>query len=286
MGTILITGASRGIGAHLAQRLAASGHTVYAGMRRPGNAPVAAPEPTGSQPGEIRPVALDVTAPESVAAAVARIDAETDGVDLLVNNAGVAWFAPAEEMSERVLRETLETNFFGAVSCAQAVLPRMRERGQGCIVTVSSIAAAFGLPLESAYCASKSAVEAFSESLRHEVARFGIRVAVVEPGITAGGLSTSIADPQAPAASPYEPLITHTFAFYDAAQSELESPDLIVDAIRSIWDDPDPPFRHRLGRYAAMIEALERAGEAEASAGLRDALGIGWWCGGARESAA
>ena len=202
---------------------------------------------------------------------------QAGALDVLVNNAGVAWFAAAEEMSEHVLRRTMETNFFGAIACTQAALPVMRRQHGGHVITISSIAAAVGLPLESAYCASKSAVEAFSESLRHEVAPFGIAVSVIEPGITEGGLSNSAADPFPPTRSNYAALLTHTFDFYAASQDALESPALITDTIAALLDDPTPPFRVRLGHYAPFVDQLQAAPEADAAAMLREALGIDWW---------
>ena len=216
MSIVLITGASRGIGAHLARQLAAQGHTVYAGMRQPavdipGNADCS---------DEIRPIRMDITRESDIKAAMETIVAQCGRLDLLINNAGVAWFAAAEEMSSQVLRDTMETNFFGAVACTRAALPVMRAAGSGTVIMISSLASAVGLPLESAYCASKSALNAFAESLRLEVAPFGVRVAIIEPGITTGGLSTSIPDPAAPDESAYQALVDHTFKFYDAAQAD------------------------------------------------------------------
>lgn len=272
MGIVIVTGASRGIGAGIARHLAAGGHVVYAGMRD-----LRAAKPLPGEGGDLRPLRLDVTSVEQVREAVARVVGECGRVDALVNNAGVAWFAPVEEMSEHVLRTTMETNFHGAVRCTQEVLPWMRRQGTGRIVMISTLAAASGLPLEAAYCASKSALEAFAESLRHEVERFGIRVSVVEPGVTEGGLSTSIPDPEAPSDSAYQRLLDHTFAYYDALQGGLDSQGLVADAVRQIVDGSTERFRFRLGSLAPVIEQLLRAPEEEAVNTLRAVLGIRWW---------
>ncbi len=273
MAIVLVTGASRGIGAETSRTLARAGHTVYAGMRKP--TPFEEPDGTRSS---VRTVPLDVTAPSEVREAVTRILEEEGRIDALVNNAGVAWFVPAEEMSDAVLRSTFETNFFGAVRCTRAVLPVMREQGAGRIVMMSTLAAATGLPLESAYCASKSALEAFAESVRHEVAPFGIDLAVVEPGITEGGLSTSIPDPGAPRASAYRPLLDHTFAYYEAAQAELEPASLVAETVEGIVSGRVGGFRHRLGRLGPVIDEIARAEEPQATAMVREALGIEGWC--------
>lgn len=271
MKTALVTGANRGIGAHVAADLAANGYTVFAGMRKPHKFT------HNVENGDIRPIQLDVTALPDIHNAVTKIIDQCGRLDVLINNAGVAWFAPAEEMSELVLRTTMETNFFGAVRCTQAVLPYMREQRFGTVIMMSTIAAATGLPLESAYCASKSALEAFSESLRLEVNRFGIKVAVIEPGITEGGLSNSIADPQPSANTVYDALADHTFGFYNAAQDALESPSLITAAIREILSNPQPTFRHRLGQFGPLIEQVLKSPEREATELLLKELQIDWW---------
>ena len=278
MGITIVTGASRGIGATIARGLAAAGHVVYAGMRRPEG-----PHELGDAVGDLRPVRLDVTVPKDSDGVVSRALLECGRVDALINNAGVAWFSPAETMSDTVLQTTFETNFFGAVRITQAVLPTMRKQRGGRIIMISTLAAAIGLPLESAYCASKSALEAFAESLRHEVARFGIGVAVIEPGITKGGLSSSIPDPVASEVRAYDALLRHTHAYYAAAQADLESPRLVVDAVKDVIDGGAEGFRLRLGNLAPVVEQLARAENEEGAAMLREALDIEWWAAGEAE---
>lgn len=272
MSVILVTGASRGIGAVLADNLASLGHTVFAGIRTPQTN-----WELRETRGDIRPLELDVTEPAQIREAITKIVFDEGGLDVLINNAGVGWFAPAEEMSELVLRTTMETNFFGAVRCTQEVLPLMRRSGSGQIIMISSLAAARGLPLESAYCASKSALEAYAESVRYEARRFGINVSVIEPGITDGGLSTSIPDPQARSTSAYQPLIDHTFQYYEAAQAQRESAELVVDCVSSILKGQSSEFRYRLGKLAPVIESAVRAPDGEAESIVRAALEVDWW---------
>ena len=272
MGITIVTGASRGIGADIARGLAAAGHVVYAGMRRPEG-----PHELEGAVGDIRPVRLDVTVIEDPARVASQAFEECGRVDAVVNNAGVAWFAPAESMSETVLQTTFDTNFFGAVRCTQAVLPIFRRQGSGRVIMVSTLAAAHGLPLESAYCASKSALEAFSESLREEVRRFGVSVSLIEPGITEGGLSTSVSDPWAAPHPAYKPLIDHTHAFYRRAQVELDSSRLVLAAVVDILDSLEPKLRYPLGALAPLIAELRRTAESDADVMLREALDIEWW---------
>ena len=151
MSNVLITGANRGIGAAITRHLASCGHTVFAGTRQPD-----AIDSAILDCGDVRPLRLDVTSQAHVDDAVDKINGTTTGVDILINNAGVAWFAAAEEMSEFVLRTTLETNFFGAVRCTRAVLPGMRAQGSGHVIMLSSIAAATSRSPRQSFASSKA----------------------------------------------------------------------------------------------------------------------------------
>lgn len=182
MTVTLVTGASTGIGYATALRLARDGHDVVATMRTPSTSDLE--EVAEAEGLRITVRALDVTDDASVAAAFATTEAELGAVDVLVNNAGLGGSGGSvEETPLETYREIMETNFFGALRCMHAVLPGMRERGHGVIVNVTSQAGLLAMPAMSAYCASKWALEAASESLAIEVAPFGIRVAMIEPGM-------------------------------------------------------------------------------------------------------
>ncbi|HET9990532.1 MAG TPA: SDR family NAD(P)-dependent oxidoreductase, partial [Kofleriaceae bacterium] len=152
----LVTGASSGIGEAIAKRLAADGLRVFGTARVP--------------KGEL--VALDVTDDASVTACVAGVLAQTGRIDVLVNNAGYLFAGGVEEATLEQARAQLETNFFGVVRMLKAVLPHMRERESGHIVTISSLAGLVPVPFWAYYNASKFAVEGLCESLRHEVKPF------------------------------------------------------------------------------------------------------------------
>jgi NAD(P)-dependent dehydrogenase (short-subunit alcohol dehydrogenase family) len=124
---------------------------------------------------------LDVTRPDQVAAAVKAAQSRFGGIDVLVNNAGIGYFAAIEEGEEPEVRKMFDVNVFGVTRMIQAVLPEMRKRRSGCIVNVSSLAGIRGMPALGQYCATKFAVEGLSEALRQEVAELGISVMVVEP---------------------------------------------------------------------------------------------------------
>jgi NAD(P)-dependent dehydrogenase (short-subunit alcohol dehydrogenase family) len=178
--TILITGATSGIGRHAALDLARRGHRVFAAGRSAEALDALAAEGLPS----LTPLTLDVTSPASIAAAVRLVDQATAGrgVDVLINNAGFGDFAPLELVSDAELRAIYETNVFGLMAVTRAFLPAMRVRGAGRIVNVSSIGGRFTMPLFGAYNSTKYAVEALSDALRMELWPFGIRVSLLEPG--------------------------------------------------------------------------------------------------------
>ncbi|HJR24389.1 MAG TPA: SDR family oxidoreductase [Acidimicrobiales bacterium] len=177
--TVVITGTSTGIGRAAAERMAAEGWTVYAGVRSDADADRVKNEVAG----DVRPVLLDVTNGDHIAALVATLGDELGdgGLDGLVNNAGVAEAGPVETVSDEEWRWHFEVNVFGLVSLTRACLPLLRA-GKGRVVNVGSIAGRVASPLMAPYSAGKHAVEAISESLRFEVADFGMHVSCVEPG--------------------------------------------------------------------------------------------------------
>ncbi len=176
----LITGCSTGIGYAAALRLGADGHRVVATMRDPSACDL---EVVAKEKGyDIETRALDVNDGASVEDVVSGVLASHGQIDVLVNNAGIAGGGAVEDTPIDAFREIMETNYFGALRCMQAVLPGMRERGSGSIVNVTSQAGRWIAPCMGAYCASKFALEAATEALSMEVAPFGIRVALIEPG--------------------------------------------------------------------------------------------------------
>jgi NAD(P)-dependent dehydrogenase (short-subunit alcohol dehydrogenase family) len=186
--TVLVTGASSGIGRATAVEFARRGHEVYAAARREEIL-------EGLADGErnIRPVGLDVTDGDSVQRAWAKIQAETGGtgVDVLVNNAGFALTGPVEVLPDEAVRRQFDTNVFGVLNMTRAVLPAMRARGSGRIINVSSIVGRVSFGLMGVYGATKYAVEAISDALRLELRGFGISVVLIEPGFVATSLGSA-----------------------------------------------------------------------------------------------
>lgn len=182
MSSILVTGASRGIGLATALAFARAGHKVAGAMRNPAAAPELA-RAAAAERLAVSVFTMDVDDDASVKEAVQRVEAELGPIEVLINNAGIERTGSVEEMPVSDFRDVMETNCFGAIRCIQAVLPGMRARRSGCIANVTSISGKLASSPFGAYSASKFALEAVSECLAQEVKPFGIRVCVVEPGI-------------------------------------------------------------------------------------------------------
>jgi NAD(P)-dependent dehydrogenase (short-subunit alcohol dehydrogenase family) len=175
--TVVITGASSGFGRLTAAAFAAAGWRVYATMRNPALA--AAEELRGTGIGVVQ---LDVTDDASVAAAAKTILAEAGAVDVLVNNAGTAFFGIQEAFTPALAEKQFATNVFGPLRVNRAFLPAMRARKSGLVVYISSSVGRIVVPFGGIYTASKWALEALAETSSYELAPFGIDVAIIEPG--------------------------------------------------------------------------------------------------------
>ena len=217
-------------------------------------------------------LALDVTDLASIAAA---LDAagELDGV---VNNAALSGAGPMESFPLDRLQSIIDTNTYGPLRVAQAVAPAWRERGSGVLVNVSSVQGRISSPLEGAYAASKFALEAISESLHYELAHFGIRVVIVEPGYIAPGMKAS---PRHDGPAVYAELWDQ-WTGTDAKVTGPEGrpgPELVGVAIADALEDPSTPFRVPVGRDADMIFGARRhfddAGFEDA---MRKTIGLTW----------
>jgi NAD(P)-dependent dehydrogenase (short-subunit alcohol dehydrogenase family) len=171
----LITGCSTGFGLELVRQAIERGYRTVITARDPAKLKGYADSD------QILVLKLDVTQPDQVAAAVKAAQARFGGIDVLVNNAGIGYFAAIEEGDAAEVRKMFDVNVFGLTAMIQAVLPGMRERRRGCIVNLSSLAGVRGMPALGQYNATKFGVEGLSEALRREVEPLGIQVMVVEP---------------------------------------------------------------------------------------------------------
>jgi NAD(P)-dependent dehydrogenase (short-subunit alcohol dehydrogenase family) len=244
MAIAVVTGSSTGIGQATAVSLARAGHTVYATMRNPetGGKELRAIAAKENLP--LRYAALDVDSDESVRTTFASIVAEAGHIDVLVNNAGIGTMGPVEETPLAAFRAVMETNFFGALRCIQAVLPGMRERRSGCIVNVTSVAGRVATSPQGPYSSSKFALEALSDCLATEVKAFGIRVAVVEPGVIATPIFGKI---DRPSTATRYPQLRRINELFRASLERPVSPYVVGDKIRDIVDNGTWQLRHPVG---------------------------------------
>lgn len=175
----LVTGGSRGIGAAIVEALAAAGASVVSTSRSGGPAS-----------GNVRQIAADVRKPEAAAAAVDECVKTFGGLDILINNAGVGLFASVADMTLEQWHDVIDTNLNGVFYCCHAAIPQLRKRGGGWIINISSLAGKNAFTNGAAYCASKAALNQFSEALMQEVRYDGIRVTYIMPGSVATEFGT------------------------------------------------------------------------------------------------
>jgi len=247
----LITGVSSGLGRELAKAAVARGDTVAGTLRS--EAQLA--DFRALAPGRAHAHRLDVTDLAAIPRLVRQVTHELGQVDVLVNNAGYGQMGLIEELSEAEIRRQFETNFFGLLELVRAVLPGMRTQRTGHIVNISSIAGSSGFPSFGIYCASKFAVEGLSEALAGEVAPFGIKVTIVEPGGFRTEFSgTSIGKAQrvmAEYADSPAGKVREMFAGYHGHESG--DPAKAAQAILRVVDAAHPPLRLVLGPDALIM---------------------------------
>ncbi|HET8577956.1 MAG TPA: SDR family oxidoreductase [Methylomirabilota bacterium] len=256
MPVALVTGTSSGIGLATAVHFARQGHEVWAGVRDPSGA-TALREAIERDRLPIHPLALDVDEPGSVERGVGEVLQKAGAIDVLVNNAGIGGGGPIEDVPVEFAKGLFETNYFGVIRMVRAVLPGMRQRRRGAIVNVSSIAGRVVIAGHGHYCAVKHALEAASEALAQEVQGFGIRVAIVEPGVVITPIFSKakrFADP----ASPYIDHVRRLLLFY---QMQMKTPSQPEDVARVIWEavtTSEPRLRWLVGEDARRLEAGRR----------------------------
>jgi NAD(P)-dependent dehydrogenase (short-subunit alcohol dehydrogenase family) len=263
---VLITGASSGIGRVTAEHLVRAGYTVFGTSR----------SPRADQNG-VTMLQLDVTSEESVAACVQAVIERAGRLDVLVNNAAIDLSGAVEEVSIAAAKELFETNFFGAARMAKAVLPHMRAQGGGTIINVSSGLGIIGVPFQTYYVASKHALEGWSESLRHEVAPFGIRVSIVEPGFFRSGIRLFDHE-RVPELAVYARERRQIEREFDRRVREGPEPSPVARTIQRIIESPDPRIRYPVSVETGMLSTARGVIPDEIIAAyIRWEFGIGDW---------
>jgi NAD(P)-dependent dehydrogenase (short-subunit alcohol dehydrogenase family) len=261
----LVTGTSSGFGRSIVEEAIARGDRVVATARDP----QAIADLVALAPDRVLAEALDVTKPERIPAVIAAAIARFGRIDVLVNNAGFSIVGALEETSDAELRLTMETMFFGAVAMTRAVLPHFRGRKTGTIVQITSVGGLITAPGFGAYCAAKHALEAVSEALAAEIAPFGIKVSIVEPGafrtkLFGGGFRTMPEHPD------YAATVGPTRAFvrgaHDAQEGDpAKAAKAIVDAVAAgaptlrlpLGPDAVQGIRDKLAKVASDVDRTE-----------------------------
>lgn len=264
-----MTGASSGFGRAIVEAALARGDSVIAGTR--------SAEAFGDLPNGAHPLALDVTASEQRETAVAATIERFGRVDVLVNNAGRTQVGAVEETTDEELRSLFELHFFAPAALTRLVLPHMRRQGGGAIVQMSSVGGQTTAPGFGAYCATKFALEGLTETLRDEVAGFGIRTLIVEPGAFRTGLFRPGAAYESEAMSEYADTVGATRTYVrDNDGLQPGDPAKAAQAILAALDADEPPLRlvlgadaignieRRLGSIADELGAWRAVGEATA----------------------
>jgi NAD(P)-dependent dehydrogenase (short-subunit alcohol dehydrogenase family) len=245
----LITGASSGFGRAITEAALARGDSVAAGARTA--------DAFGDLPEGVHPLALDVTNSDQREAAVAETVERFGRVDVLVNNAGRTQVGAVEETSDEELRSLFELHFFAPAALTRLVLPHMRRQGGGAIVQMSSVGGQVTAPGFGAYCATKYALEGLTETLRDEVAGFGIRTLIVEPGAFRTGLFRPGAAYESDAMAEYADTVGPTRAYVRTGDGlQAGDPAKAAQAILTAVDSDEPPLRLVLG--ADAVGNIER----------------------------
>jgi NAD(P)-dependent dehydrogenase (short-subunit alcohol dehydrogenase family) len=257
--SVLITGASSGIGLETAVHLAERGFRVFASMRDLGRRDALEAE-AARRGASVEVVALDVTEKDGVRAAVETVVQRAGALDALVNNAGVQVRGYFEDLSAAEIARVFETNLFGAMSVTRAVLPHFRAAGRGRIVNVSSIGGRLGAPALSAYCASKFALEGWSEALSLEMKLVGVDVSLVAPAIVKTeiwGANRRVAARAAQPDSPYHGVFTRSEGLADrlVANAPTTAHD-VARVVHRALTARRPRLRYVVGRRARALLAL------------------------------
>lgn len=274
---VLVTGASSGIGRATALRLAASGSHVYAGVRKPADGTALAEAAAG----ELTPLLLDVTDTQQVTAAVKTIAGHVGDAGLagLVNNAGIGVFGPLELIPIEQFRRQLEVNVTGQLAVTQAAIPLLR-RARGRVVMIGSIGTRFTPPFIGPLAASKSTLTTMSNALRQELAPWGIRVTVVEPGSirseAVGKLEsdarTVMNDATAEGRALYENAFLHLVGFFAGLHEKGSSPDVVAETVERALRASRPRSRYLSGKNARRMATIARLLPAPAQDALRRRL--------------
>ncbi|NTJ44742.1 oxidoreductase [Agrobacterium larrymoorei] len=262
--SVVVTGASSGIGQATVKLLSQNGFKVFAGSRNP--------DKNGPVPG-VEYGRLDVDSEDSVRQFVEWVLSRSQRIDVLVNNAGVSLVGPVESTSDEEAKAIFETNLFGPLRMLRAVLPAMRKQNSGLIINVSSVLGFLPAPYMGLYASSKHALEGLSETLDHEVRQFNIRSVLVEPTFTRTGLDVNARQTEARIDDYAHQLAKSNEAVLTAIKT-ASSPKFVAEEIMSAINGPHK-MRRPVGKQATLLSRLKRFVPAKAlDGGIRKTFGL------------
>lgn len=246
-GVALVTGASSGIGLVTAQALRRDGYLVFGTSRKP------MPDTADG----VTMLVCDVTDDASVKNAVDEVLRRAGRIDLLVNNAGVGLLGGAEESTIDQAKALFDVNVFGTIRMTNAVLPMMRGQQKGRIVNLSSILGMIPAPFNGLYASTKHAVEGYSESLDHEVRTQGIRVVLVEPGLTRTAFEENLTRADRPL-SVYDTVRAGAERLMREAVAKGDAPEVVAEAVLKAANAALPKRRYTAGKMAGQVRFIRR----------------------------
>jgi NAD(P)-dependent dehydrogenase (short-subunit alcohol dehydrogenase family) len=243
--TILITGASSGLGQGIAKFLAEKGHNVYGTSRK-----------TLPAQNSVKMLLMDVNDEESISNAIATVVEETGKIDVLINNAGLGLAGVAEHLQNEDMQKVFATNVFGLLNVCQQVLPVMRKHQDGMIINISSIGSEMGLPYRGGYSASKAAVDRLTEAMRMEVKQFGIKVCIVQPGDIQSNINANRVTSPVPEGSPYKEKFDIAHKGMNEGVAHGLDPFTFGPVIEKIIRKKNPSIYYRVGKPTEKLSVL------------------------------
>ncbi len=244
---ILITGASSGFGQVIAEKLSKSGNIVYGTSRNPEKYP---------KPKNYKLLKFDITSFTESKKLVQKIILENKRIDVLINNAGIGFTGPVEEILIKDVKRVFDTNFFGHIDVVQSVLPIMRKNKSGLIINITSIAGYNGVPFVGIYCASKASMEYFGEALNMELDRFGIRVVNIAPGDYKTDIINNRNDTNLKKDSAYYEVYSKLIEQWNLSMSKSRNPIEVANLVEKVIKSKNPKIHYIIGPFLQKISVL------------------------------
>ena len=247
MKTVLITGATSGIGLFIANQLHAAGYKVYGTSRTPEKY---------KHTLLFELLELDVTSETSIKKCVDTMLSSAKTIDVLINNAGIGICGSAEETTVEQAYKQFETNFWGVIKVTKTIFPVMRRQHYGNIITIGSLAGLIGIPFQSYYSASKHALEGFFKSLKFEAAPFNIKISVVEPGFFKTNLH-HVFEYANPNVADYDEMRNNALQFLQGSIDKAKTPEAVGRVILKILKSENPGYSYRVGKNTTLAPWLQ-----------------------------